>query len=406
MHILFISQYFHPEIGAASERISGFARNLKNRGHEITVITGFPNYPLDRQYPGYRKKLFAVEDLAGVRVLRVWLFTSKNPGAFARLMNYLSFMLFAILAGLRVREVDCVIATSGPIFAGLAGYLVGRMKKTAFIFDVRDIWPERIYAGTDIRRGWAIRQLEKLEMFLYDRAARIVAVTEGVKDNIIAKGIAPDKVHVVTNGVDTKVFYPVEKNVKLMQSLGMENGTFVVIYTGTLGLFQDLDLFVDCAHTVKEYEDIRFLIVGGGARRDELINKLRERSLSNVSVLPPVSAEELRDYINLSDVGVNANTDHPHNDMAIPVKMFAYMACGKPVVLANTGEVVGIVHQYNVGECVRPGDARAFTEAILKLYQDKELCRKYGEHGFCAATEQFSSARLAEELERKVLEIK
>ncbi len=398
MHILIISQYFHPEIGAASERLTGFAGNLSKAGHAITVITGFPNYPMDKKYPGYKKKLFSIENFEGVNVRRVWLFTSAKTGPVPRLFNYLSFMLSSIFAGIAVRKVDRVIATSGPIFAAASGYIVSLLKKAPFILDVRDIWPERIYAGTDMKRGKVIAVLEKLEMFLYKKAAKIIAVTGGVKKNILSKGIHSEKVSVITNGVDTNVFTRQPRNEKLAETLGIGQDTFVIIYAGTLGLLQDLDIMAGCADRLKGYGDILFLIVGGGARRDEFARLVEERGLKNVIMAPPVSSIELNDYINLSHLGINANTNHPHNDMALPVKMFTYMACAKPVVLANTGEIAEVVRTYRIGECIPPGDEEAFINGILKFYNDRQLGEDCGANGLALVLEKFSSVKLSDQL--------
>ena len=206
MHILFVTQYFSPEIGAASERLTGLAFNLSKLGYKVTVITGFPNYPFGKVYPGYTKKLFSLENNNGVKVIRVWLFTTDNTKPVARLFSYLTFMFSAILTGLRTESADYIVATSGPLFTALAGYVVSAIKRVPFIFDVRDIWPERIYAGTNMKRGTLIKTLEKIEIFLYKKAARIIAVTNGVKNNIISKGIIAEKITVVTNGVDTGIF--------------------------------------------------------------------------------------------------------------------------------------------------------------------------------------------------------
>jgi glycosyltransferase involved in cell wall biosynthesis len=405
MHILFISQYFFPEIGAASERISGFSSNLCMFGHKVTVITGFPNYPLNRKYPGYRKKLFSIEEYKGVRLIRVWLFTSSNSGAFARLLNYLSFMFSSIIAGLFVKDIDYTVATSGPIFAGLAGYILSVIKRAAFIFDVRDIWPERIYAGTSIKRGPLIRMLEKLEIFLYRKASRIIAVTRGVSANIISKGIDREKTAVITNGVDAEVFKPQPKDQGLAEKLGIRQNNFVVIYAGTLGLLQDNDLLLAAAEKLKNYSDILFLVIGGGAKRDEFIAKAKKDNLDKVLVLPPVSPVELCRFINLSDVGVNANTDHPHNNMAIPVKMFTYMACAKPVILANSGEIAELVESHNIGRCVPPGDVGAFSNAILEFYHNRGLCKEYGRNCYELAQNKFSIERLSRELDRVLLQV-
>jgi len=397
MRILFISQYFIPEIGAASERITGLTFNLSKLGHKVTVITGFPNYPIGRIYPGYRKKLFSMEHKNGVKIIRVWLFASPKTGAVARLLNYLSFMFSSIIAGIFTGSTDCTIATSGPLFAALAGYIISIIKRSSFIFDVRDIWPERIYAGTNIKRGLMIKALEKVEMLLYKKASRITAVTNGVKDNIVSKGIFGEKTTVITNGVDTGIFFPKPSNKSLAEKLGIKEDNFTVIYVGTLGLLQDLRLMAACAERLRYYSDIIFLIIGGGAKRDEFIDMVKNKNLTNVKILPPVPPVELCDYVNLADVGINANTDHPHNNMAIPVKIFPYMACAKPIILANTGEIVYLVKKYNVGRCVSPGNVEAFTDAILEFYNNRKLCKQFGENGYKLVSEKFSMNRLAED---------
>ena len=398
MHILFISQYYAPEIGAASDRISGLTMNLSKLGHKVTVITGFPNYPHGKLYPGYKRKLFHVENHNGIKVIRVWLVITSKTGAFARSLNYLSFMLTSITAGILVREVDQIIATSGPMFVGLSGYFVSAIKRVFFVFDVRDIWPERIYAGTDIKRGWTTKVLEKLEAFLYRRASKIIAVTNGLKNNIVSKGIGAQKILLITNGVDTETFIPRPRNQALAEKLGIREENFIVIYAGTLGLLQDIDLFIACAERLKHYKDILFLIVGDGVKRSKFIDKVEEHGLTNMIFVPSVSPEILCDYINLSDIGINANTDHPHNNMAIPVKIFPYMACRKPVLLANAGETVDLVERYGIGLCVPPGYVESFGNVILKFYHDRQLCKQCGENVYMLANDKFSWGTLAKQL--------
>ena len=403
MHILFVTQYFSPEIGAASERLTGLAFNLSKLGYKVTVITGFPNYPFGMVYPDYKKKLFMQEEIDGVRIIRVWFYTTKKTGAVARLLNYLSFMFLSILAGILTKRADFVVATSGPIFTALAGYILSIFKKSCFVFDVRDIWPERIYAGTNIKRGFLIKAMEKLEILLYKKATKIVAVTNGVRDNIVSKVACPDKVTVITNGVNIEIFSPHPVNRSLAERLRISENKFIAIYVGTLGLLQDLHLIIACAEKLRIYKDILFLIVGGGAKRDEFIGMVKENNLTNVRVIQPVLHAELCDYINLADIGINANTNHPHNNMAIPVKMFPYMACAKPVLLANVGEIASLVERYNVGMCVPPGDAEAFTNAILKFYNNRELCKQCGENGYRLVKERFSMDNLARDFSNTVL---
>lgn len=247
-----------------------------------------------------------------------------------------------------------------------------------------------------------MKKLEKLEMLLYRNAAKIIAVTNGVKANIVSKGISTEKITVITNGVDTNIFDVRPRNKALAEKSGIGHNTFTVIYAGTLGLLQDLDIMAEAARRLKDYSDIVFLIVGGGPRKKEFVDNVRKHGLRNVVMIPPVSAAELNDYINLSDIGINANTDHPHNDMAIPVKMFPYMACSKPVVLANTGEIAGFVERHRIGKCVPPGDAGAFTSGILEFYGNRDLLKQCGANGYTLVRERFSMESLTEELLRVI----
>ena len=405
MQILFISQYYYPEIGAASERITGFARYLKKYNYDVTVITGFPNYPFGKIYKGYKKTLFAREEKDGANIWRLWLYTSEKNNIISRLLNYISFMISSFIAGLFVKNIDIVIATSGPIFVGLSGYLISAIKRKPFILDVRDIWPERIYAGTNIKRNLFLKVLEKLEAFLYKKAHKIIAVTEGVKNNIISKKVKEKKVKVITNGVDPEMFYAKQKNEKLLKNLGLYN-KFIIIYAGTLGLLQDLDLILNAAEKLNEKKEIVFLILGRGARLEYFLSKINEKGLSNVKVLPPKPPEELVDYINLSDIGINTNTSHHHNRMAIPVKMFIYLACGKPVVFANEGEVYSIINDNKVGICVHPGDIDAFCKAILLLYHNRDLYNQYSQNGLRLVREKFSRNILVNKLINLIHELK
>ena len=398
MHILFISQYFHPEIGAASERITGQAIYLSKLGYKVTAITGFPNYPSEKFYPGYRKRLCKIQRYKGVKIIRVWLLTTIGKGPFKRLLNYLSFMVASISAGICAKRPDYIIATSGPIFAGVVGYVLSCIKKKPFYLDVRDIWPERIYAGTTIKKYSILQLAGRLAGEARLQAAKIITVTKGVKNNIVSKGINQRKIKVITNGVDINVFVKRKVDRALVRKLGVGEKDFIVIYTGTLGLLQDIELMIDCARQLKTYKDIIFLIIGNGVKKNELISKIKFHKLKNVKILSSVQPDKLSEYINLSNIGINTNTDNNHNKMAIPVKMFTYMACGKPVVLANDGEVSELVEKYDFGKCVTLGDLESFCNAIIEYYKDKQLCDVCGENGYKLVTEKFSSERLANKL--------
>ena len=403
MQILFVSQYYYPEIGAASDRITGISRKLVCMGHDVTVLTGFPNYPAGKIYEDYTGRFFAKEKIKGVKLLRAWLFASPNRGLLARGINYITFMLTAMLSVFRLKKIDCVIATSGPIFAALAGYFLSVCKKAPLVLDVRDVWPERIFAAKKMRKGCIYRILEFIEHLLYRKSCQIVGVTQGVCENIIAKGVSREKISLITNGVDPEIFSPGHADERLTKKLNIEKNDFIVIYAGTLGLLQDVKLFIETAEKLLSYKDIRFLIIGDGTKSSMLSSAIREKKLSNILQLSSVSPIELCQYIRLSHLGMNANTKNDHNNMAIPAKIFPYMACAKPFLLANTGEIARLVKEEKIGSCVEPGNAEIFSESILNYYRNRNLCKRHGEKGYDLVCREFVSERLAEKLEKSIL---
>ena len=206
MHVLFLTDNFPPEVNAPASRTHEHCRQWVAAGARVTVITCAPNFPKGRVFDGYRNRLWQQEVMDGVRVIRVWSYITANEGFARRVLDYMSFMLSAFLASLFVRRVDVVVGTSPQFFTAVAAWAVGAIKRVPFVFELRDLWPESIKAVGAMKQSAAIRLLERLEMFLYRRAARIVSVTHAFRETLIKRGIDGAKIDVVTNGVDVSRF--------------------------------------------------------------------------------------------------------------------------------------------------------------------------------------------------------
>lgn len=400
MNILILTQYYPPETGACANRMAGFARQLAHAGHAVTVVTGFPNYPWGTIYPGYRRVWCMQDRDSDVRLIRTWLAIRAPRHPWDRFVNYGGFFISSMYGALRHGGApDVVMATSGPILVGLAGALVALAKRRPFILDVRDIWPERIVVAGEFTNPVAIKILEWVERFLYTRAVRIVCVTQGLQSRLAAKGVALQKMTVITNGVDTDVFQQGQAEPPGLPPRQTLLKPFWVIYAGTLGLLQDHHLILETAERLTSYPEIQFALVGEGVRRSYLEAEIRRRQLPNVALLGNRPQRELAAMLHAAHIGINANTAHAHNAMAIPVKMFDYMASGLPVVLANQGEVETLVQEGGFGMCVPPGDVEQFTAAILRLYQDPILRQEMGQRGRDLVHQRFSFARLTRDLE-------
>src|SRR5262249_41201888 len=267
MHILFLTDNFPPEVNAPASRTFEHCREWVQAGREVTVITCVPNFPKGIIYQGYRNRLWQTELMAGIRVVRVWSYITANEGFALRILDYISFTVPAVVAVHFIKKVDLVIGTSPHFFPACAAYAVSRMKRVPFVFELRDLWPESIKAVGAIRDGFMLQLLERMELFLYRKAACIVVLTSAFKAILAARGINPAKIKVVTNGVDTDRFKPQTKDRELMARYGLE-GKFVVGYIGTHGLAHGLSTVLAAAAQIRNQpggDVYRFLFLGDGA---------------------------------------------------------------------------------------------------------------------------------------------
>lgn len=406
MKILYISQYYPPEIGATQTRAFEMAGNLVKLGHQVTVLTEFPNHPTGIIPREYRFRLFAREHNAGIDVLRMWVFASPKKNFLTRILFYFSFMFTAIIGGLALRKkFDVVYATSPPLFVAVAGYVISLFRKTKFVMEVRDLWPETAVILGELSNTYFINLSEKLELFLYNKSVRIVTVTRGFKDRILEKAQTPDeKIVVIPNGANTELYGPGEKDEKLLREFKLDPSKFIVAYTGLHGLMHGMDFILDAAKLVQDDRDIFFLFIGDGVRKAHLIETAKKYGLQNVIFLEAQEEKNLPHFIHSCDIGLATIKKTIVSDRVIPVKVFTYMACAKPVLLCVDGETRDIVESANAGIYIEPENAEQLKNAILKLKSDPSLCEAMGKNGRKLVEQNFSRAALAKKLEQCLLD--
>ncbi|HEV2532599.1 glycosyltransferase family 4 protein, partial [Phenylobacterium sp.] len=356
MHILFLSDNFPPEVNAPASRTFEHCREWVAAGHQVTVITCAPNFPRGKLYEGYRNRLMARETMDGIEVVRVWSYISANEGFFRRSLDYLSYMASATLAAPFVGKVDIVVATSPQFFTACAGRMVGLMHSRPFVFELRDLWPESIRAVGAVQDGWLIRALERLEMSLYRGAKAIVSVTHAFRDKLIERGVAPDKIHVVTNGADLGRFAPRPRDAALAARLGF-TGKFVAGYVGTHGMAHALETVLEAAERLRDRPDIGFLFLGDGANKAALKAKARAMGLTSVVFVDSVPKEEVARYWSLLDASIIHLKRTELFTTVIPSKLFECMAMGLPVLHGVAGESADIVRREDCGEVFEPENA-------------------------------------------------
>lgn len=397
LRVLYISHYFPPEVNAPAVRVSETAQRWAQTGAEVTVLTCFPNHPggiIPKEYRGY-KRLTEIRNK--IRVVRTYVYAAANAGITRRIFNYISFMLSSIILGFRwVGKPNVIIATSPQFFVAVAGYVLSRLKRCKFIFEVRDIWPEEIVVVGAMRNRVAIKILEAIEVYLYKRADLIVAVAQGTIDILIERGIPKSKIVLVPNGVNMNLFRRDSGAVSIRKRPGKPDD-FIVGYIGTHGMAHRLDTVLEAAQIVRDIPGITFLFVGDGAEKRNLMQRAKDLRLPNVIFHDQVDRAVVPDYYAACDVCLVPLRKADLFKKNIPSKIYEIMAAGKPIVFSTEGESKTLIESAGAGLAARPEDARDLAEKIMILYNDRRLCRSLGESGYSFAMANCSRERLADQ---------
>lgn len=386
MKILYVSQYFPPEIGAPSARVSELTAYWARWGHQVTVLTGFPNHPTGKIVPEYRarfRRFSSREQVDGVDVVRTWLWPLPNRKSWERIVNYSSFCFSAGLRGLFLRRPDVIIATSPQLLVGLSGWWLGLVKRAPVIFEVRDIWPDAIVAsGIGREDSLFVRILRAISRFLHRRSDHVVVVTEAFKNELVDKwDVQSSSISVVTNGVETQIFKPGDNGEAEKRALGLED-KFVVTYIGTLGFAHGLETVIEAAIRLKTaHSDIAFLLVGEGAESEKLRARVLIEALENVIVLGQQSRAAIPGIICASDVCLVLLRADDVFKTVIPTKMLEYMSCARPMIVGVDGQARAIMDEAQGGVFIQPEDAEGLVQAILDLKAAPELRERLGKSG-------------------------
>jgi glycosyltransferase involved in cell wall biosynthesis len=385
MKILFLTENFPPETNAAATRVYERAAYWARWGHEVTVLTCHPNFPQGRVFPGYRNHWYRKERIDGITVVRVKTFVAPNEGVILRTLDFVSFMAGAYAAGLFQVRPDVVVATSPQFFAAVGGWALAATRSLPFVFELGDLWPRSIIAVGAMKEGWAIRALERLELFLYRRAKAVVALSSAFRDDLVRRGIPGEKVTVVLNGVDLPRYAPRPRDPDLALEYGLGDA-FVIGYVGTHGMAHGLVNVLDAADLLRSEERVKFLLVGAGAERQHLVDEAERRGLSNVIFMPPQPKDEMPRVWSLSDVALVHLRNSEAFSEVIPSKIFEAMGMGLPILLAlPQGEASRIVAEEKAGIWVPADDPAALVTAVLHLMEDKDLLSGLAQRSLAAA---------------------
>lgn len=384
MRILLLMQWFDPE-----PQIKGlvFAKKLRDLGNEVEILTGFPNYPGGKVYPGYSVKLFQVEMMDGIRVMRVPLYPSHDNSAFRRILNYVSFGVSSCLAGLLVVNRKAVIYACGPpVTVGVSAALISLFRRVPFVYDIQDLWPDSLGATGMFNSSHGFKVVARICKWVYNRSTHITVQSPGVRDRLVARGVDQSKVSVIFNWCDESSIDIRGAGIEDPAQGGMADGprpTFDVLFAGNIGKAQEMDAVLEAARIQKsENPSVRLLLLGGGVEVPRLKEVAQAQGIDNVTFLPRVPMSEVGAILARADALLVHLKDDPLFRITVPAKTQAYMAAGKPILMAVAGDATELVVESGAGVCAQPANARSIADAIRQLAaMAPENLRKMGERG-------------------------
>ncbi len=385
MKIVVHAQYFPPEIGAAPNRLSALVQGLANAGHQVTVLTAMPNYPMGRYYPGY-EGLLRRETCNGNVVVRTFIYPTQSAGMVKRLLCYFSFVFSSVaLGGWFLDEPDYILTESPPLFLGISGFLLSRWKRARWIFNVSDLWPESAVRLGILKPGLALGLSEWLEAFYYRRAWLVSGQSSEIVQDI-KKRFPQVPTFYLPNGVDTQRFRPDCSTPESRALLSSRPGC-VVLYAGLHGLAQGLEQIIEAADQLRHDTSITFVLVGDGPVKRTLVSEAEARGLSNIKFLDPVPQDQMPALIAAADIVLVPLKTHIPG--AVPSKLYEAMSCGRALVVVASGEAADIVSRHRVGVVVAPGDTQSLTRGLLDLAHNFSYREQLGAEARRAAIRQF-----------------
>ncbi|MDN3641067.1 glycosyltransferase family 4 protein [Lutimonas halocynthiae] len=394
LKILFLTDNFPPELNAPATRTYEHCKSWVSKDVDVTVITCAPNFPVGKVYEGYKNGLYKIEYIDGIRVIRVWTYITKNSGVYKRTIDYISFAFSSFIAGFFIKS-DLIIATSPQFFTALSGRALGYWRKTPWVMEVRDLWPESIKTVGAMKDSLIIKYFERQELKCYHKASQIITVTHSFKEEIINKGIDENKISVITNGANRNLFKPLDKNTSLLEELNLKD-KFIIGFTGTHGMAHKLDFILNCASKIND-PDIHFLFIGDGSEKNSLIKLANELKINNVTFLDMMSKKELKEYLSILDVAlVNLKKDALFKTV-IPSKIFENAAMNIPILLGVDGEAREIIEKHNAGLYFEPENEEDFMNKIDFMKNDSDILTKFKMGGNQLALE-YDRARLADQM--------
>lgn len=398
MHVALVAPHFWPEDFGPGIWLRQLATDLVARGHQVTMITAFPHYPQGRVFEGYGGRIFMRESVDGVQVIRTYVYATRSKSFWPRILNFGSFCTSALFGGALVARPDVFYCYIPPLPLGLTAELLGLAKRAPVVLNVQDLYPDIAVAVGQLRNRLAIRFFERMARTLYRHASAIVLITESFRENLLAKGVPGEKLHVIPNWADTDAIQPESKFNVFWEELGIKN-EFTVVYCGSLSHNTCLETVVEAAHLL-EREPCQFLLVGDGVKKQPLEALASQYKLRNLRFLPSQPLATYQEVLAASDVQIVA-LNAAATDLSMPSKVFKIMASGRPILALarTTSDLSRLVSEGKCGVTVEPEDARGLAETLRRLATQPEELERMAQNARTLCVDRFSRARCTGEIE-------
>jgi colanic acid biosynthesis glycosyl transferase WcaI len=398
MRILLLSTYFRPDVASTGVIMSKLADEFAGRGHEVTVLTTVPHYAESGIWPEYAGKLIQTEDSGGIRIHRLYTHVPRDrANIMHRMLAYGSFSALALLRGVVLPRQDVILVPSPPLSNGVLAHLLELARGTPFVYNVQDIWPEVLVRAGALKDAKMIARLRRMEDSVYRHAAGVAVISEGFRQNLLAKGVPDEKISVIPNFIDTEFITPRSRNNVFSKAQGLDD-KFVVLFAGNMGFSQGLETVIDAARLLKNKPEIQFMMVGSGAGKVQAEEYAEKLGLNNMRFLPYQPQEMLPEMYGASDVCL-IPLRRGFSSESVPCKLFTIMAAGRPAVAAidRESETWQLVNRGECGTCVEPESPDQMANAILGYYENAQARAQAGRAARALVEREFQAARIADQ---------
>jgi colanic acid biosynthesis glycosyl transferase WcaI len=403
MKILLLSQYHSPEPAFKSQLLG---TGLIQLGHSVKAITGFPNYPEGRIYPGYKQRLWARENMDGIRLLRLPLYPDHGRSWAKRALNYISFAASSSFLGpLLSGPADVMWVYHPPLTVGIPAWLIGAMRRIPFVYEIQDMWPETLKSTGMMNSPRALKLLSAMANFIYNRASAITVLSPGFKRNLISKGVPENKIHIMPNWANEELYRPLPKDDAMAAEYGLA-GRFNVVFAGNMGAAQALGNVLSAAERLDDLPEVQFVMIGSGVDQHKLEAAVRYRGLRNVRFIERQPEEQMPGFLALADILLVHLKKDPLFEITIPSKTIAYLACGRPILASIAGDGADVVQTAGAGLVCEPENPVALAESVRRFFHMSPLQRRMmGDAGRSAFINNYTRKVLMRRYESLFLDI-